>query len=84
MFDNLVDEESQEEVEGQERATGDFKINPNSKIILNNCYIEDDVNFNEDDRYQFMRNGYFCVDKDSTEEKLVFNRTITLKDTKKF
>jgi glutaminyl-tRNA synthetase len=32
------------------------------------------------DRYQFMRLGYFCLDKDSTAEKLVFNRTVGLKD----
>ncbi len=83
LFENLVDEESQDEVEGQERATGDFKINPNSKIILDNCFVEDTVNYNYDDRYQFIRNGYFCLDKDTTENKLVFNRTITLKDTKK-
>ena len=83
MFENLVDEESQEDVEGQERAVQDFKINPNSKTILKNCYIEDDVNFNFEDRYQFIRNGYFCLDKDSDDKTLVFNRTITLKETKK-
>ena len=83
LFENLVDEESQEDVEGQERAVQDFKINPNSKTILKNCYIEDDVNFNFEDRYQFIRNGYFCLDKDSDDKTLVFNRTITLKETKK-
>lgn len=83
LFENLVDEDSQEEVEGQEHATDNFKINPNSKIILNNCYVEDDVKYNYDDRYQFIRNGYFCLDKDSQDNHLVFNRTITLKDTKK-
>ena len=36
---------------------------------------------NGDDRFQFERLGYFCVDRDSTEERLVFNRTVTLKDT---
>lgn len=82
LFDNLVDEESAEEVEGQERATEGFKINPNSKIILNNCYVEDTINYNMEERYQFIRNGYFCLDKDSSDDKLVFNRTIGLKDTK--
>jgi glutaminyl-tRNA synthetase len=33
-----------------------------------------------DERYQFLRKGYFCLDKDTSEEKLVFNRTVTLKD----
>jgi glutaminyl-tRNA synthetase len=32
-------------------------------------------------RYQFLRKGYFCLDKESTSDKLVFNRTVTLKDT---
>ena len=83
LFENLVDEESQDEVEGQEHATEGFKINPNSKMILKNCYVEDDVPYTPEQRYQFIRNGYFCLDKDTTEDRLVFNRTITLKDTKK-
>ncbi|MBO7526883.1 MAG: glutamine--tRNA ligase/YqeY domain fusion protein [Clostridia bacterium] len=82
LFENLIDEDSAEEVEGQERATNGFKINPNSKQVLSNCYVED-IDFDKDERYQFVRNGYFCLDKDSTKEKLVFNRTITLKETKK-
>lgn len=82
LFENLIDEESAEEVEGQERAVEGFKINPNSKVILDNCYVED-IDFDFDERYQFVRNGYFCLDKDSTKDRLVFNRTITLKETKK-
>ena len=83
IFENLVDEQSAEEVEGQEHAT-DYKINPNSKKVLDNCYVEDTVAYTQEERYQFIRNGYFCLDcVDSTPEKLVFNRTITLKDTKK-
>ena len=83
LFENLVDEESQDEVEGQEHATDNFKINPNSLTILKDCYVEDGVTYTMDERYQFIRNGYFCLDKDTTEGNLVFNRTITLKDTKK-
>ncbi len=83
LFENLVDEDSQEEVEGQEHATDNFKINPNSLKVLNNCYVEDGITYTKEERYQFIRNGYFCLDKDTTSEKLVFNRTITLKDTKK-
>lgn len=67
---------------GQEHAVDDYKINPNSLVILNNCLIESDVEFNYEDRYQFLRMGYFCLDKDTTKEKLVFNRTITLKEGK--
>jgi len=34
-----------------------------------------------DERYQFLRKGYFSLDKDSSEEKMIFNRTVTLRDT---
>ena len=81
LFDNLIDEESQEAVEGQERAVEDYKINPNSIITLNG-FVED-IDYDENERYQFIRNGYFCLDKDTTDKHLVFNRTITLKETKK-
>jgi len=50
--------------------------------VLEDCYVED-IDFDFEERYQFVRNGYFCLDQDSRPEKLVFNRTITLKDTKK-
>jgi glutaminyl-tRNA synthetase len=61
----------------------DFKefINKDSLTVLNNCKIElalKDAKPNE--RYQFQRLGYFCVDDDSTSENLIFNRTATLKD----
>lgn len=83
LFENLVAEESQEQVEGQEHATEGYNLNPNSKVVLNNCFIENDVEFCSEERYQFIRNGYFCLDSDSTQEKLVFNRTIGLRDSKK-
>ena len=62
---------------------GDFKeyMNPDSLHIINNAYIEPSLSTaNLEDRFQFIRKGYFCLDKDSTSEKLVFNRTVTLKD----
>jgi glutaminyl-tRNA synthetase len=77
-------------VEEPDREEGDFKdyINPESLIVIKNAYIEPDLaNATQqleeypDRRYQFIRKGYFCVDKDSTAEHLVFNRTVTLKDT---
>ena len=64
-------------------AEGDFKdtINPNSLEVIRAAYIEPSLTKARlDDRYQFIRKGYFCLDKDSTENKLVFNRTVTLKD----
>jgi glutaminyl-tRNA synthetase len=69
---------------------GDFKeyINPESLVVLKDAYIEPDLanaaqhlEDHPDRRYQFIRKGYFCLDKDSTDEKLVFNRTVTLKDS---
>ncbi len=78
LYDRLfkVDDPGSEE--------GDFKdyINPDSLQVLPNVYIEPalaEANFNE--RYQFLRKGYFCLDEDSTKDKLVFNRTVSLKDT---
>lgn len=62
----------------------DFKkyINPSSMEVLKNCYAEPSLKeAKPSDIYQFERLGYFCVDPDSTKEKIVFNRTVTLKDT---
>lgn len=78
LYDRLFTSETPDAEEG------DFKdyLNPESLTVLPNAYIEPalaDANLNE--RYQFIRKGYFCLDKDSTAEKLVFNRTVTLKDT---
>ncbi len=62
----------------------DFKstINPNSLQVIENALIEPALaEANLGDRFQFARLGYFCVDPDSTTDKMVFNRTVTLKDT---
>jgi glutaminyl-tRNA synthetase len=62
---------------------GDFKeyMNPDSLHIINKAFIEPSLTTATlEDRFQFIRKGYFCLDKDSTTEKLVFNRTVTLKD----
>jgi len=70
-------------VEDPSSEEGDFKdyINADSLQIINNAHIEPSLkNAASADRYQFIRKGYFCLDKDSTPEKLVFNRTVTLKD----
>ena len=57
-------------------------LNPNSLEVLTGCRLEPSVAGAEPgSRYQFERNGYFCVDPDSTADQLVFNRTVTLKDT---
>ena len=58
-------------------------LNPNSVQVLEDCRVEACLaSASPDERYQFERKGYFCLDRqDSTPEKLVFNRTVTLKDT---
>lgn len=63
---------------------GDFKenINPDSLQVINKAYIEPMLSqATLHDRFQFIRKGYFCLDKDSTKDHLIFNRTVTLKDT---
>jgi len=67
---------------GQKDA--DFKdfLNPNSRKVLNSCKVEPAVReLKPFDRFQFERQGYFCVDPDTTEEHLVINRTVELRDT---
>ena len=69
-------------VENPSSEEGDFKdyINPDSLQVIN-AFIEPSLkDATIDKRYQFLRKGYFCLDKDSTADKLVFNRTVTLKD----
>ncbi|WP_203235050.1 glutamine--tRNA ligase/YqeY domain fusion protein [Mucilaginibacter terrigena] len=71
------------QVEDPGNEDGDFKdyINPNSLHILPTVYVEPDlVNAKTGTPVQFMRKGYFTLDKNSTGDKLVFNRTVTLKD----
>ena len=56
-------------------------VNPNSLQILNLCRVEASLkDATLENRYQFERTGYFCLDTESTLEKLVFNRTVTLRD----
>src|SRR5690606_25090368 len=67
------------QVEDPSNEEGDFKdyINPNSLHTLRNVYIEPSLaEAKTDDRFQFLRKGYFCVDKDSTPGHLIFNRTV--------
>ncbi|GBD97075.1 MAG TPA: glutamine--tRNA ligase/YqeY domain fusion protein [Nitrospirae bacterium] len=59
-----------------------FSLNPDSLETLTSCRIEPGLAEAEPGRrYQFERLGYFCVDPDSTDKKIVFNRTVTLRDT---
>jgi glutaminyl-tRNA synthetase len=71
-------------VENPAMEEGDFKdyINPYSLEILKNAFVEPHLrNAEAGAHFQFMRNGYFCVDNDSKTGAVVFNRTVTLKDS---
>ena len=78
LYENLVDEEK-----GVYNEDGSLNLNPNSLQILKECYLEPSFEAAKGyDSYQFVRNGFFCVDeKDSTFEKLVFNRIVSLKSS---
>ena len=70
-------------VEDLNQLPDDFKtyLNPDSLKILSNVFAEPALaKAKAEDRYQFMRIGYFCLDQDSTSSKLVFNRAVTLRD----
>ena len=65
-------------------VNGDFisSLNPDSLVVLNNCKVEPSVKWSAPGtKFQFLRQGYFCIDKDSTMEHLVFNRIVGLRDS---
>lgn len=80
LYENLVDEEK-----GVYNEDGSLNLNPNSLRVLKDCYLEPSlVEARPGESFQFVRNGYFCVDeKDSTPERLVFNRIVSLKSSYK-
>jgi glutaminyl-tRNA synthetase len=80
LYDYLFIKEDPDEVdEGQDYKSN---LNPDSLEVLTGCKLEPSLkNAQTGSRYQFERMGYFCVDPDSTQGKLVFNRTVTLRDT---
>jgi glutaminyl-tRNA synthetase len=80
LYETLFTKEDPNEVDAGQEFTAN--LNPNSLEILTGCKLEPSLaKATPAGRYQFERLGYFCVDKDSKPEKLVFNRTVTLKDT---
>ena len=78
LYENIIDEEK-----GKLNEDGTLNLNPNSLTVLKNCYIEESIkNAKKEDSFQFVRQGYFCVDyKDTTDDKLVFNRIVSLKSS---
>ncbi|MCD2491263.1 glutamine--tRNA ligase/YqeY domain fusion protein [Lacrimispora sp. NSJ-141] len=79
LYENIVDEEKG--VYNEE--DGSLNLNPNSLIVLKDCYLEPGLAGAEaPESFQFVRNGYFCVDsKDSEPGHLVFNRIVSLKSS---
>ena len=78
LYENIVDEEK-----GVYNEDGSLNLNPNSLTVLKNCKIEENVkDAKAYDSFQFVRQGFFCVDaKDSTPDHLVFNRIVSLKSS---
>ncbi|UCE62789.1 MAG: glutamine--tRNA ligase, partial [Nitrospirota bacterium] len=69
---------------GDEDQGGDYRswLNPASLQVLTECLVEPSLaGAHPGQRFQFERQGYFCVDSDSSDEKLVFNRTVSLRDS---
>ncbi len=79
LYDKLF---TVEDPAGQKEKSYKELLNPDSLSILKGCKVEPAVKeLNKYDRFQFERQGYFCVDPDTSSEKLVFNRTVGLRDT---
>lgn len=80
LYENIVDEEK-----GVYNEDGSLNLNPNSKTVLTNCYIEPALaEAKPYDSFQFVRQGFFCVDsRDSAPDALVFNRIVSLKSSYK-
>ena len=78
LYENIVDEEK-----GVYNEDGSLNLNPNSLTVLKNCVVEENLkDAKAYDSFQFVRQGFFCVDaKDSTADHLVFNRIVSLKSS---
>ena len=78
LYENIIDEEK-----GVYNEDGSLNLNPNSLTVLKNCYVESNFEGAQAyDSFQFVRNGFFCVDShDSRPDALVFNRIVSLKSS---
>ena len=78
LYENLIDESK-----GVYNEDGSMNINPNSLTVMKNCYVEPGLaGAQAYESYQFVRNGFFCVDaRDSRPDALVFNRIVSLKSS---
>ena len=78
LYENIVDEEK-----GVYNEDGSVNLNPDSLIILKDCYVEPSLEeAAPGDSFQFVRQGYFCLDtKDTSEDHMVFNRIVSMKSS---
>ncbi len=78
LYENIIDEEK-----GVYNEDGSLNLNPDSLTVLKECYLEPALaDAKAFDSFQFVRQGYFCVDcKDSKKDALVFNRIVSLKSS---
>ena len=78
LYENIVDEEK-----GVYNEDGELNLNPNSLTVIKDALVEESLKgTTEVEQYQFVRNGYFCLDsKDSKPEMPVFNRIVSLKSS---
>ena len=80
LYDRLFNVENPSDEEGVSSFADN--LNPESLTVISNAVIDASLkDVKAGDTFQFMRQGYFCVDKDSTADKIVFNRTVALKDS---
>ena len=80
LYDRLFNVENPSDEEGVSSFADN--LNPDSLTTLEGCKIDADLAFAKaGDTFQFMRQGYFCVDTDSTPDNIIFNRTVALKDS---
>ena len=80
LYENLFTLRDMSEME-EGKSYNDY-LNPASLTVLENCFVEPSLAEAKPlDRFQFLRQGYFCADADSTPERPVFNRTVALKDS---
>ncbi len=80
LYDRLFNVENPSDEEGVSSFADN--LNPESLVVLENCKIDADLkSAKAGETFQFMRQGYFCIDKDSTSDNIIINRTVALKDS---
>ena len=80
LYDRLFNVENPSDEEGVQSFADN--LNPESLVVLEGCKVEDYMkDAKVGDTFQFMRQGYFCIDLNSTSDNLIFNRTVALKDS---